>query len=372
LGITQAPDDQIEREIYHAVSRGFEYLFQMGQGKGNWKLVDHTALAAMALTIREPKNSLWVLAVRKWLISQQTEMEPGVASWDESVSDTAMALIALLRMGVLPSDPTVAKGLRFLEKVFYYNKRNNWEDEPWETSWSITAISDAGDTETLDEACQGVRWLMGIQEPNGAIIAPHYTAYFVNVVRAVCHRQTQRGYCVMDEAKLHESAKRAADYLLQTLDDESLWTGEAWSNGQILWSLASSGRFPIEDRQMMNKVISWFVRNQGVDGNWYDTEDTACAILGLVALLKDYLFQKAKGQAIQEDVDTVIYNHLRRLYQAPKLNLGKKFFEVLEDGTTTLNFSPRALKAAAIIFAIASGLTVVLALWDYIAGVLGK
>ena len=368
MAVAQVPDDQIEREIYHAVSRGFEYLFKEGQGKGNWKLVDHTALVAMALTIREPKSSQWIKAVKKWLVSQQTEMEPGVASWDESVSDTAMALIALLRMGVLPSDPAITKGLKFLNKVFYYHNRPNWEDEPWETSWSITAISEAGDTDTLDEACQAVKWLAGMQEANGAIIAPHYTAYYINVVRAICHRQTQNGFCVMDEAKFQESAKRASEYLMLTMDDEELWTGEAWSNGQIIWCLASGGRFPVEDRQAVSKVVSWFVRNQGVDGNWFDAEDTACAILGLVALLKDYLLHKSKGQGVQEDAETVIYNHLRRLYEAPKLNLGKKFLEVQEDGTTTLNFSPRAVKTVAIIFAIASGLTVVIALWDFIEG----
>ena len=124
----------------------------------------------------------------------------------------------------------------------------------------------------------------------------------------------------------------------------------------------------MEDRQAVSKVVSWFVRNQGVDGNWFDAEDTACAILGLVALLKDYLLHKSKGQGVQEDAETVIYNHLRRLYEAPKLNLGKKFLEVQEDGTTTLNFSPRAVKTVAIIFAIASGLTVVIALWDFIEG----
>jgi hypothetical protein len=366
LGVEQAPDDQIEREIYHVVSRGYEYLFNQGQGKGNWKLVDHTSLVAMALMIREPKNSPWIKTVKDWLISQQTEMEPGVASWDECVSDTAMALIALLRMGVQPSDPAVAKGLKFLQKVFHYNKRFNWEDEPWETSWSITAIAESGDYETLDEACQGVRWLAGIQEPNGAIIAPHYTAYFVNVVRAVCHRQTHKGYCVMDEDKLHESAKRASEYLLRTMTEEDLWTGEAWSNGQIIWSLASGGLFPIEDRKTLSMVVSWFIRNQEKDGGWFDAEDTACAILGLVAILKEYLLHKANGHGIQEDVETVISNHLRRLYVTPKLNLKKSFVEVLEDGTTTLNFSPRALKTAAIVFAIVSGLTVIIALWDFI------
>jgi hypothetical protein len=368
LAVLQTPDDQVEREIYHAVSRGFEYLFKVGQGKGHWKRVDHTSLAAMALTIREPKSSPWVKAVRKWLISQQTEMEEGVASWDESVSDSAMALIALLRIGVLPNDPAVVKVLKFLSKVFNYKARPNWEDEPWETSWSITAIAEAGDPEALDEACQALRWLAAMQEPSGAIIAPHYTAYFINAVRAICHRQTSSGYCVIDEAKLQEQAKKASEYLMRTMDDEELWTGEAWSNGQILWCLASGGRFPIEDQTSMSKTVSWFVRNQGTDGNWFDSEDTACAILGLVALLKDYLLHKAKGQGIEEDAETVIYNHLRRLYEAPKLNLGKKFVEVQEDGTTTLNFSPRAIKTAAIIFAIISGMTVIIALWDFIEG----
>ena len=362
----RGPDDQLERDIYEAVSHGFEWIFKTGQGQAHWKLVDHTALAALALVLREPKNSPWILSIKKWLVSQQTELEPGIASWDESVSDTSFAIIALLRMGVQPNDPVIQKGLAFLNKLFYANGRANWEDEPWETSWAILAISLTGNSDYLDEACQGASWLMDIQDANGAIIAPHYTAYSVKVAQTVCKRQSLKGYCMLDEHKYRINSKKAADYLLRIMDEEVLWTGEAWSNGQILWALASTGHFPFEDQATVRKVVDWFVRTQQPDGNWYDAEDTACAIIGLVALLRGYLLQQTDGQPQKEDVSTIICNHLRRMYEAPRLVLGRKFIQVQEDGTTTLNFSPTTLKAAAILFGIISGLTVVIALWDFI------
>lgn len=365
------PDDNIERGIYQAVSRGYEWLFQTGQGKANWKLVDHTALVAIAMTLREPKNSHWIMAIRKWLVSQQSEIEPETFSWDESVSDTSMALIALIRMGVIPKDPAIVNGISFLRKVFHYNKRMNWEDEPWETSWAIMAIAESGDSQAMDEACQGARWLLEIQEPNGAVIAPHYTAYFIKVVQTICKKQTIEGYCILDESRYKESANRAADYLLSNIDKDTLWTGEPWSNGEIVWALASTGRFPFDNPQLLNMVVDWFVKKQGADGNWYDPEDTACSILGLLALLKSYLLHNLQDKALKEDVDTMIYNHLRRMYEPPKLMMEKKFVEVLEDGTTTLNFSPTTLKVSAILFAIVSGFTVLYAIWDFLVDILG-
>lgn len=364
-------DDHIEREVYRTVSLGYEWLFLAGQGNANWKLVDHTALVAMALTIREPKSSPWIVAVRNWLISQQHEMEPNVSSWDENVSDSSMALIALLRMGLPPTDPVITSGIGFLKKVFHYHKRPNWEDEPWETSWAIMAISESGDNLAMDEACQGARWLMEIQEPNGAIIAPHYSAYFIKVVQSICNKQKSKGYCLLDEARFKESAQRASDYLLNTIDEETLWTGEPWSNGQIVWALASSDHFPYDDPTKLNVIIDWFVRHQDADGNWYDPEDTASSILGLIALLKGYLLYKLQGQTTHEDTDTVIYNHLRRMYEPPKLMLGRKFIEKLEDGTTTINLSPTTLKIALLLFALASGFTVLTALWDFLVSLLG-
>lgn len=365
------PDERSVRDIYETVSRGYEWIFKTGQGEANWKLVDHTSLVAIALVVREPKNSPWIKAIKKWLISQQTEMEPGVASWGDSVSDTSMVVLALIRMGVQANDPVIQKGLAFLNKIFYANGRANWEDEPWETSWAILAISQSGNAENLDEACQAASWLMGIQDANGAIIAPHYTGYSVKVADTICRRQGLRGYCVLNEQMYKEKAKKASEYLLGIIDEEILWTGEAWSNGQILWALASSGHFPFEDQVTVRKVVDWFMRNQRPDGNWYDAEDTACAIMGLVSLLKGLILAGDDGQLRSQDPSTIIYNHLRRMYEAPRLVLRKRFIEVQDDGTTTLNFSPRALKAAAILFAILSGLTVFIALWDFIRESLG-
>ena len=48
-----------------------------------------------------------------------------------------------------------------------------------------------------------------------------------------------------------------------------------------------------------------------------------------------------------------------------------KFVERLDDGTTRLNFSPIAHKVAAIVFATASALTVIVAMWDFIRAALG-
>ena len=108
----------------------------------------------------------------------------------------------------------------------------------------------------------------------------------------------------------------------------------AWSNGQILWALASTYNFPFEDRSAVGNVIEWFSKNQEPGGNWYDAEDTSSAILGLFFLLRGCKIYNLKERSDIADIDTVIYERLRRMLSTPKCSFGKKFIETTEDGTT--------------------------------------
>jgi hypothetical protein len=279
--------------------------------------------------------------------------------------------MALLRMGMLNSDPAIGKAMRFLGNCYTANKRPNWEDEPWETSWAILAICESGSSELMDEACDGMRWLMNMQDQRGALVAPHYTAYYVKIVEVLCKKQACRGYCLLNEKEIKETAKKGAAHLMTIVEGEQLWTGEPWSNGQILWALCSSGQFPVEDAASVEMVLDWFQAAQEPKGNWGDAEDTACAIIGLLALLKQRMMDRSEERLKVEDADTIVYNHLRRLYEPPRPCPERKLVQVQEDGTTTINLSSRTLKVAAILFGLASGFTVVLALWEYFKSYLG-
>lgn len=364
-------DDHIVRDIYKSVTRGYEWLFKEGRGYGHWKSVEHTALVSLALTHREPKNSPWSIAARDWLFEQQEELDADTLSWDEEVIDTSMALMALLRIGVLPSDPRIRKAFNFLHKLYQANGRPNWEDEPWETSWSILAISEGNGKELLDEACQATKWLMGLQDASGAIIAPHYTSFYVKIIDTMSKRQGTAGYCLLDQGKFKASSKLAVDYLMRNFNEDKLWTGLPRSNGFIIYALATSNNFPFHDQMIVNQVVDWFLENQEPDGNWYDNEDTASAIIGLVSLLRGYVLFHSQGVMTAEDVNTAICNHLRRMYDPPKPNVGHKMVTTNPDGSTSINLSPNIKKILTVVLSAAGTFTVLIALWDFLKDYFG-
>jgi hypothetical protein len=362
----RAQDDHIEDNIYKIVTRADESFFNSGQGIGNWEFVDYTSLVMLALAHREPKNSPWLQMPKKWLLSKQESEDIESGSWNDEVFDTAIAIMALMKVGTSPTDPVIVQGLEYLQNIYHANGRPNWEDEPWETSWAILAIFESGDMGLAEEICHAVGWLRDLQDEDGCIISPHYTSYFVKIVSILKNKQDRMGICAREFQKFERSSASAVHYLVELMDEKILWTGEAWSNGQILWALASTDNFPFDDLHLTSMAVDWFMKNQGADGKWCENDDTACAVLGLVALLRGHISYHNKDTSSSEDVGTIIFNHFRRLYQPQKLLMGKKFVEVLDDGTTTLNFSPRMRKIVTIIFAIVSGLTVIVAAWEYL------
>jgi hypothetical protein len=364
----ESHDSFLEQEFFQTLTKAYEWLFTMGKEEGNWMNTEGTAFAALCLNLREPKSSPWIVGTRDWLLDHQVEMSPEMGNWEEELWQTSTAIIALSKLGVPNTDPKMKKGLNFIHMLFNTTGRSNWEDEPWETSWAIWAIADSNCKEYLDDAFKAMRWLMSLQDESGRIISPHYTAYFIKIANALCKRQL---VITTDRCEYERTVERAREYLLAMVTEESLWTGMAWSNGQILWSLASTNNFPFKDDKLVSSVLNWFTKNQEPDGNWYDAEDTASVVMGLFHLLRGYKIERTKERSDIADIDTTIYNNLRRLLQTPKYSFGKKFIQVLDDGTTTINFSPKVKKTAIILFALVSGLTVFIAVWDFIREMLG-
>jgi hypothetical protein len=358
----------LEQEFYKTLTEAYEWLFSVGKEEGNWKNIEGTSMAALCLNIREPKSSPWIVGTRDWLLEQQIEMSPELGSWEEELWQTTTAIIALSKLGVPNTHPKMKKGLNFIHKLYNTTGRSNWEDEPWETSWAIWAIAESSCKDYLEDAVNGMKWLMSLQDESGRIISPHYTAYFIKIANSLCKRQlVSEG----DHCEYERTVERAREYLLAMISKESLWTGVAWSNGQILWSLTSTDNFPFDDDVLVSSILTWFAKNQEPKGNWYDAEDTASSILGLVYLLRGYKIETVKDKSDIADIDTTIYSNLRRRLETPKYSFGKRFIQVLDDGTTTLNFSPRVKRTAIVLFAVVSGLTVFFAVWDFIREMLG-
>ena len=71
------------------------------------------------------------------------------------------------------------------------------------------------------------------------------------------------------------------------------------------------------------------------------------------------------------ELDTLIFSTLRRNNETPVLCINRKLIETNEDGTTSINLSPRLIKVMTIAFGILSGATVGFFYWDLIKGFFG-
>jgi len=361
----------IKKEIYKCISRAYNWLFNLAIHSGHWEEVRSTALVGLCLELREPMNSPWLARIKDWLLEQQKPIRgfcqygDDRASWGEELWDSSIALICLNHLGLSENTPQSQKTIRWIQSLYNKNNRHNWHDEPWETSWCILAILETkAPSELPNIAYNATKWLLSIQDYDGKIVSPHYTAYFVLIGSKLIDYHLKLSQ--EDKKMILTAVNRATEYLLNTISEDVLWTGESWSNGQILWALSSSKNFPCNNTALLQKVVGWFVAHQDKEnGSWEDVEDTASAILGLYYLLRQ--IAETEDRLDESDLRKKLVEHL----ETPKLCLKRKFIQLHDDCCTSINLSPTVRKAVAILFALASGLTVVIALWDYTKGLFG-
>jgi len=314
--------------VIELLKDSYAFLFRAASKRGHWNEIRCTALAAMCLQLREDGSSRWLTAIKTWMKKAQSTEPSGCGSWGEEVWDSAMCIIALKELEVSSRDPIIDTGLTWIASLFSVNGRNNWHDEPWETSWALIAFLRAGRIPPNVDVEAAMKWLSSLQDDSGKIIAPHYTAYFLLI------NFFSRKINLSDKTRkeLQDTAQRCQAYLITSLreckpEPNRLWTGEAWANGQILWSLCLPNLFPVAEDELILKTISWFEQKQGPEGNWSDIEDTASATLGLAALSKNLLKYEAEQLNMQRDVDREFENRLRKAVPVPILNIKKRFFE---------------------------------------------
>lgn len=336
-------NNDIER-IFDLLKNGYSYLFDCASKTGHWKEARCSSLAAMCLQIREDGRSVWLRSIRNWLKETQIKEDNGKGSWGEEVWDTAMCVLALKDLEVSSKDSSIESALNWLEKLFPLNGRNNWHDEPWETSWALMAILRCGREVKNVNISSAIKWLSNFQSSDGKIISPHYTAYFL----LISEFSLKASLPVNTRKIIKITSEKCATYLnkeLELSDKERLWTGEAWSNGQILWALNLAGVFPIANKVLVDKCVSWFELNQTPKGNWSDVEDTASAILGLYVLLQNLAVESVKGNELEKNLLDRLERRLRKGVPVPRLQIKKKFVEINNEiGYISFNITQKTAK----------------------------
>lgn len=321
-------------QIYSLLTPAYSFMFRAGSKDGHWHEVRSTALAGICLDFRELGDSPWLHSIRRWLQSNQITEGTAIGSWGQEVWDTAMAIIALMSLGVHSKDDSIQNGLKWMAGLYSANGRANWHDEPWETSWALIAFLKTGLVIPPVDISEALWWLLRLQAPEGVIISPHYTAYFL----LIHHNLGKIEVSPADHEAFREGNLRAANYLIQALKQsppDKLWTGEAWSNGQILWALCESSMFPASDETLLRKTLRWFDSVQEPEGNWSDVEDTASAIIGLHSLLR-LLSLMLDGRRHMKE----LYAELRKRSPTPALYVKRPFIErQKESGGISINLS---------------------------------
>ncbi len=350
---------ELKNDIYRMVTNGYKYLYREGQKKFFWGDIRSTALVGLALVFRESLDSRWLKEIENNLYKKVDTLSENFSTWNEEIWDTAMTLLCLNEFGST-NDPIYKRALKWVKYMFNLNDRFNWHDEPWETSWAtLSLLKCSPNDEDLMIVNNALKWLHSLQDKDGKIIAPHYTAYYILAI-ALFIDQSQN-LSLEDVEILRDSQRKAASYLISIINSKILWTGEAWSNGQILWVIASLNFLDINDHKLISIITSWFEKNQEEKGNWADFEDTASAIIGLKHLLQ--VLEKRSSDFSSENI---VYNTLRRYYDTPIL-IHKKKFIIKEDGYTVVSLSPKFKKVFIISITIITILSTLIGFWGLIS-----
>lgn len=369
----ETTERQIDR-IFEMLKHGFSCLFLRASRHGHWEEVRSTALAGMCVQLREVGHSPWLNAIADWLRGKQTREGEAAGSWCEEIWDTAMCLIALKDLEVSSKDPAIDQALRWVASLFSRNGRGNWHDEPWETSWALLALCRCGRRDDRVDPAAAVKWLISLQSTDGLIVAPHYTAYFV-LIDAWSSKLSLDDEC---RAEMRSARERCVAVLLRLFEESPpklLWTGEPWSNGQILWALCEAGSFPYEQSELVEKALCWFEQVQGQDGSWLDVEDTASALLGCFSLLQLLRLGHDCGNRPRRiEVRRELEIQLQRAVRVPPFALRQRLFERdIDTGFVSINLRERTMKIvlAALTLIFVSGIGFIVNLQQFIEMVRG-
>ncbi len=347
------------RELYNGIAKGYDWLYNKAINTGHWGDIRSTALASLALELREPVNSKWLQSSKSWLLGKQLTINESYYHWNEEIWDTAMAIHSLSHLHLNQKDPRFQKCIDWIVNLYNKTNRNNWHDEPWETCWALIAILEINSRkEYISIVTDSLDWLLSFKSADGMIIAPHYTAYYLIIFEKLS--RIAQNFNIKLDKKYSLAADEASYYLINAVKPDILWNGEAWANGQILWAICYSGRFPISNSKLIELIVNWFSLNQEDDaGNWEDEEDTASALIGL-----SYLLMAIEEVKTNDDLRRI----LRDKYESPQLKIKPKLIEHHSNGYYSINLSPFFLKLLGTVFLTISIVGLVLGLWNDIIG----
>jgi hypothetical protein len=255
------------------VTRALNYLYDKGR-LGYWSDPRTTSEVVLALVASgETAQSEYLNAAGQYLVSQFTPEAVG-GSWGSELWDTSVVVKALYHLAANSSNKCNQAFEWIATKRF---TDGSFDGEPWDTLFVAQAALQAGRREQL-LGWRTVDWLCGIQTDNGALISPHYTGIFLEVVAGAVAGELEHAR----RGSFEEAKTKALMYLADTFHGTELWGGVSWTNAYVLNGISACRhkrlllRFP--------EFVKWFETKQEEDGAWEDVVRTAIVVQSLCRL----------------------------------------------------------------------------------------
>lgn len=294
-------DGTLEELVDETLATAVRSLFKSRTQQNHWDDVRSTGAAVWALEHLLYGHDLQGEHLVKlkhgtadaatWLAGQARRDEGGV-SWESEAWDTSFAIFALVEAGVY--EEKVDQAAAWLEGI-RCKRTGVWYDEIWETTLATVAllhrqVRRKGPKQECDKLVLDViKWLIDIpSKPSGEYVNPHYSAFIVwlDAEMRQCHLKA-RTLKAEEYSSFQAKVKASADWLVgyALANPEDLWCPYTFSNAYIAFALAlHPDDFGQQGADFLLPVVEWFDSQQGTEGGFEDTEDSALAVIALTTI----------------------------------------------------------------------------------------
>ncbi len=279
-----------QSRMRNLVVRGNEFLCVEGKsGLGSWGDTRISCVALWSMCecgLRELYPRFIQYCLQKMLATKEAYQNGRFLCFNHEVWDTSLALIAFAKGGEVESAHYIDKLTNWL--VDFAALKENWDAEPWETLWAITALLASSMNPSLfsRRIVRSMKWVLGLRSAEGILISTHYTAFLLSALNEIvkCLNLIEKDSRYFNSA-IDQSLSYLRESYLKTRKRKSLWGDQPWMVGHALLGIAGTPKernMFLLDPEFNEFLLDWFEKQDWQPGHgWRDIDETSLALVGL-------------------------------------------------------------------------------------------
>lgn len=288
----------LKQALTNLLVDSLEDLICIGSNRDFWGTTRANSDAILAITTCLPNGNFSKLKDQCLdRISKEANDSNEYVNWEEEIWDTSIAIMAL-STDYNNNDILISKGLNWIESK-YIKIIKSWNEEVWETLLALNAITFSRNKKNKEE--ENYSYFKGsIEQLNnflkeGILINWSNTALYILYVINSAKLESNEN----NKEIINQHIKASCDKILKkdiNLAQNVLWTSETWSNGLVLWAI-SEAKYGVFSEKKLEDIISWFEVQMNLEGT--PIEDKAFACIGMYKYLEylEYLeYKKIIGE----------------------------------------------------------------------------